>query len=73
LRLLVQYGEQQDKEANLMKCGNCHGANGAWLLVARVAADFAKLVQIISDSMPDENKLCTNNCVKVRPPSASKC
>jgi cytochrome c553 len=44
LRPLVQYGEQQDKEATVMKCGNCHGAdgNGAWLLAARAAADFAK-------------------------------
>jgi len=49
-----------------MKCGNCHGAdgNGAWLLAARAAADFAKLPQIIPDSLPDENKLCTNDCAK---------
>lgn len=49
-----------------MKCGNCHGANGngAWLLAVRAATDFAKLPQIMPGSMPDENKLCTNNCTK---------
>jgi hypothetical protein len=64
LRPLVRYGEQQDKEANMMKCGNCHGAdsNGAWLLAAHAAADFAKLPQIIPDS--NENKFCTNSCAK---------
>jgi hypothetical protein len=34
------------------------------LLAALAAADFAKLPQIIPDSMSDEDKLCTNNCAK---------
>jgi hypothetical protein len=63
-RPLVQHSEQQDKEAIVIKCGNCHGTNGAWLLAAHAAADFAKLPQIIPGSMLDENKLSTYNCAK---------
>jgi hypothetical protein len=36
LQPLVQYGEQQDKEATVMKCGICYGANGSGAFCRRL-------------------------------------
>jgi cellulose 1,4-beta-cellobiosidase len=67
LLTLVQYGEQQYKEATVMKCAKCHGADGksgGWPLANRTVSEFAALIKIIADTMPNDKRLCINNCAQ---------
>jgi cellulose 1,4-beta-cellobiosidase len=64
LQTFLQYGEAMYKDSNVMGCQDCHNADAKRKLAKHTAADFAAMVKDIEDTMPNEKRLCVNNCAK---------